>query len=265
MVSLYSSIKLEIAEGIARITLDRPDVLNALDRATGEELLDAVERVGGDPEVRAVVLTGAGRAFSAGGDLREIARAGADLSESFFEELLATLNRMVLSLCEMPKPVLAAVNGLATGLGFNLALAADIRVAARSAEFAQSFIRIGLVPDGGGTFLLPRIVGWAKATELILTARSIASEEALSLGLVNEVVDDSLFAASVDAWARRLAAAPTATVVRVKQLMAHSYTADLESQLRYERDMQIACGRSDDFREGVRAFAEKRQPRFTGR
>ena len=261
----YTNIQLEISDRIGRVTLNRPEVLNALNRATGEELLEAFEQLRDDDAVRVVVLTGAGRAFSAGGDIKEMRLAGETLPESFFEELLGTLNLTILTLHEMPKPVIAAVNGLAAGLGFNLTLAADIRIAARSAEFTQAFLRLGLVPDGGGTYLLPRIIGWAKATELILTGQPVSSEEALRLRLVNEVVDDSEFATAVDAWARRLAEAPTEAIGRVKQLLSHSLTADLKSQLRYEREMQMACGRSEDFREDVSAFIEKRQPRFTGR
>ena len=260
----YANISLERANGIGWLTLSRPEALNALDKATGEELLDALEELRDDESVRAVVLTGAGRAFSAGGDLKEMARAG-ELPEQHFEELLATLNRTVLTLAELPKPVIAAVNGVAAGLGFNLALAADVRVAARSAEFTQAFLKIGLIPDGGGTFLLPRLVGWARAAELILTARTVSSEEALALGLVNEVVDDAEFESAVETWARRFAAAPTAAIGRVKQLLVHSVTADLKSQLRFEREMQIASGRTADFREGVSAFFEKRAPRFTGK
>ena len=259
----YANIKLECADGIGRLTLDRPERLNALDKATGEEILDAVERLRDDASVRAVVLTGAGRAFSAGGDIGEMRRAD-ELPEGFFEELLATLNRSILALCEMPKPVVAAVNGIAAGLGFNFALAADIRIAARGAEFSQAFLKLGLIPDGGGTFLLPRIVGWARATEMILTARTVSSEEALRLGIVHEVVDDDEFPETVETWARGLADGPTAAIGRVKQLMAHSLTADLKSQLRYEREMQIACGKTADFREGVAAFFEKRNPRFSG-
>lgn len=259
----YANIKLECGDGIGRLTLARPERLNALDKATGEELLDAVMRLRDDASVRAVVLTGAGRAFSAGGDIREMARAD-ELPEGFFEELLVTLNRSILALAETPKPVIAAVNGVAAGLGFNLALAADIRVAARNAEFTQAFLKIGLIPDGGGTFLLPRIVGWARATELILTARTVSSEEALRLGIVHEVVDDDEFPDTVEAWARRLADGPTAAIGRVKQLLTHSLTADLKSQLRFEREMQMASGATADFREGLAAFSEKRPPRFTG-
>lgn len=260
----YANITLDRADAVAWLTISRPEALNALDKATGEELLDAVELLRDDPATRVVVLTGAGRAFSAGGDLKEMARAG-ELPESHFDELMATLNRMILTLAELPKPVIAAVNGAAAGLGFNLALAADVRVAARSAEFTQAFLKIGLIPDGGGTFFLPRLVGWARATELILTARTISSEEALGLGIVNEVVEDAEFATAVAGWARRFASAPTAAIGRVKQLLVHSNSADLKSQLRFEREMQIASGQTDDFREGVTAFFEKRAPRFTGR
>jgi 2-(1,2-epoxy-1,2-dihydrophenyl)acetyl-CoA isomerase len=261
----YVNITLDRADGVGRLTLSRPEALNALDRATGEEILDAAERLRDDASVRVVVVTGAGRAFSAGGDIKEMARAGSELSEEFVEQLLGTLNRSILALAEMPKPVLAAVNGIAAGIGFNLALAADIRVAARSAEFTQAFVKIGLVPDGGGTFFLPRLVGWARATELIMTGRTVSSEEALRLGLVNEVVDDSEFETTVESWAARLAAAPTAAIGRAKQLLAHSLTADLKSQLRFEREMQMASGRTADFHEGVTAFLAKRAPRFTGK
>ena len=261
----YTNILLDIENGIGRVTINRPHVLNALNKETGEELLDAFEQCRDDEAVRVVVLTGAGRAFSAGGDIKEMGLAGDTLPESFFEELLGTLNRTVMTLHEMPKPVIAAVNGTAAGLGFNLTLAADIRIAARSAEFTQAFLRLGLIPDGGGTFLLPRIIGWAKATELILTAQPVSSEEALRLRLVNEVVDDDEFPTAVEAWALRLAAAPTAAIGRVKKLLSHSLTADLKSQLRYEREMQIASGRTEDFREGVTAFLERRPPRFTVR
>jgi 2-(1,2-epoxy-1,2-dihydrophenyl)acetyl-CoA isomerase len=259
----YANIAVERVDGIGRLTLTRPEALNALDKATGEELLDALESFRSDPTVRVVVVTGAGRAFSAGGDIKEMSRAG-ELPESFFDELLATLNRVIVAMTEMPKPVIAAVNGIAAGLGFNLALACDIRIAARGAEFTQAFLRIGLIPDGGGTYLLPRIIGWSRAMELILTARSVSSEEALRLGLVTAVVDETDFEATVDSWARQLAAAPTGAVGRVKQLLAQSLTSDLKSQLRFEREMQMACGQSSDFREGITAFLEKRTPRFTG-
>lgn len=260
---VYSNISVDRADSIARLTLTRPEALNALDKATGEELLDALESLRTDASVRVVVLTGAGRAFSAGGDIKEMGQAG-ELPESFFEELLATLNRVVVALTEMPKPVIAGVNGIAAGLGFNLALACDIRIAARGAEFTQAFLRIGLIPDGGGTYHLPRIVGWARAMELILTARTVSSEEALRLGLVTTVVDETDFDETVDVMARQLAAAPTSAIGRVKQLLAHSLTADLKSQLRLEREMQMESGRSNDFTEGIAAFLEKRSPRFTG-
>lgn len=258
------TILVSSGDGIGRITLNRPASLNALDKETGERLLESLGALREDASVRAIVLTGAGRAFSSGGDVKEMARSGSELSESFFEELLCTLNRSIQALAEMPKPVLAAVNGVAAGLGFSLALACDIRVAARGAEFTQAFLKLGLVPDGGGTFFLPRIVGWARATELVLSARTVSSEEALRLGIVHEVVDDSVFESSVEAWAHRLAELPTAAVGRVKQLLTHSFTADLKSQLRFEREMQMASGRTADFREGVAAFAERRTPRFTG-
>lgn len=259
----YANIAVERKDGIGRLTINRPEALNALDKATGEEILDALDSLRTDPEVRVVVLTGAGRAFSAGGDIKEMSRAG-ELPESFFDELLSTLNCVIVAMTEMPKPVIAAVNGIAAGLGFNLALACDLRIAARGAEFTQAFLRIGLIPDGGGTFLLPRIVGWSRAMELILTARSVSSEEALRLGLVTAVVDETDFEATVEQWARQLAGAPTGAVGRVKQLLAHSVTSDLKSQLRFEREMQMASGKTDDFREGITAFLEKRAPRFTG-
>ncbi len=260
----YANILLDRHDGIGRLTLNRPEALNALNKATGAELLDALETLRDDPATRVVVLTGSSRAFCAGGDIREMSRSG-ELPADYFDELMANLNHLILTLCELPKPVIAAVNGVAAGLGFNLALAADLRIAARSAEFSQAFIKIGLIPDGGGTYLLPRIVGWARASELIMTARTVSSEEALRLGIVTEVVEDTDFEATVTEWAERLAAAPTATIGRVKKLLAHSHTADLKSQLRFEREMQSESGASEDFKEGIRAFLEKRPARFSGR
>ena len=259
-----ANILLEQHDGIGRVTINRPAALNALDKATGAELLEALESLRDDANVRAIVLTGAGRAFSSGGDIREMSRSG-ELPASYFDELIGNVNHLIMTLAEIPKPVLAAVNGAAIGLGFNLALAADLRIAARSAEFSQAFVRVGLIPDGGGTYLLPRIVGWSRATELMFTARTVSSEEALRLGIVTEVVEDIDFAATVDEWAHRLAEGPTVAIGRVKRLLSHSLTADLKSQLRYEREMQAASGATEDFQEGVRAFLEKRAPKFSGR
>lgn len=261
----YENILLEIKDGVGWLTLNRPKSLNALNKTTGDELLHALETVRDDETVRAVVLTGAGRAFSSGGDVKEMTLAGSSLSEQFFEELIGNLNRSITLITDLPKPVLAAINGPAAGIGFNFALAADIRIAARSATFTQAFVHIGLVPDGGGSYFLPRLVGWGIATEMILTGRLLSAEEAHQVGIVSQVVEDAEFAATVQQWASRLAAGPTSAMARAKQLLKQSQTNTLAEQLRAEQQTQMLCGRSHDFREGITAFVEKRKPNFTGK
>jgi 2-(1,2-epoxy-1,2-dihydrophenyl)acetyl-CoA isomerase len=261
----YETLLFEMREAVAVVTLNRPDALNALTIQMGRELKLAFAAAS-ERGARAIVLAGAGRAFCAGGDLREmqqIAKHEGRL-EAFFDEPLQLLHECVLLIRQTPLPVIAAVQGAASGAGCNLALACDLVIAGESARFNQAFIRIGLTPDCGGTFILPRLTGWKIATELLMTGDVVQAERAAELGMINVVVADvDLMAAALN-LAGRLAAAPTAAIGRIKQLLEESATNDLAAQLELERRTQIQSGQSKDFKEGVTAFLEKRPPKFTG-
>lgn len=262
------TILFAVADGVATITLNRPAALNAFNQQMAEELLDAIARCASDPAVRAVVITGAGKGFCAGGDLKAMKQALDDGANpaTFFQAPLAAINRAVLAIRQCPKPVMAAVNGPAAGAGMNLALACDVRLATEKARFTEAFLNVGLIPDAGGTFFLPRIVGLAKATELFLTGQIIDTAEAERLGIVHKVIPDAEFAETVTAWAILLAQRPTAAVGRLKALLnAGLLTDDLAAQLERERAAQEASAHTVDFGEGIRAFFEKRMPEFTGR
>src|ERR1044072_1203958 len=261
----YETIKLEMHGTVAVLTLNRPDRLNALNvqvahdfKATLAEALDH--------GARAIVLTGAGRAFSAGGDLREmqeIAKKDGRV-EAFFDEPLRLLNEAILLIRQTPVPFIAAVNGVASGGGCNLALACDLVVAAESARFNQAFIKIGLTPDCGGTFILPRLVGWKRATELLFSGDLISAKTAAAMGMINSVAPDEALMSTAMAIADKLAQAPTAAIAQIKMLLEASATNDFGSQLDLERKTQIESGKTKDFVEGVLAFLEKRPPRFVG-
>lgn len=261
----YETINLEMRGMVGVVTLNRPDSLNALNTQVGQEFLVAVAeaRTNG---ARAIVVTGAGRAFCAGGDLREMRKIAEQEGkvEAFFDEPLRLLNDCILLIRSSPLPFIAAVNGAASGGGCNLALACDLVVAAESARFNQAFIKIGLVPDCGGTFILPRLVGWKRATELMMTGDVISAGRALEMGMINAVVPDDELSFHALAMAERMAQAPTAAIGRIKELLELSATNDYVGQLELERKMQIQSGRTKDFREGVAAFLEKRPPKFVG-
>jgi len=261
----FKTLEVEIRESVAVVALNRPEALNALDLALGEDLGDALKDLRGRPDVRAILLTGAGRAFCAGGDIKQMLPGEGRKPADFFEKPLRAFHEVILAIRGMPKPVVAAVNGFASGAGCNLALACDYRIAGEGARFNQAFVRIGLVPDCGGTFLLPRIVGWARAAELILTGRMVEAREALAMGLVHEVVADDQLRPVAMKVAGRLAAGPTLAYARAKYLLDRSANAGLEDQLEAERMSQVALGPSADFLEGLRAFVEKRPARFEGR
>ena len=258
-----NAVLLDVRDAIARITLNRPDKLNSFNLQMHEQLHDALDAVQSDTTVRVLVLTGSGRGFCAGQDLgdRSVSAGDVDLGESI-EKYYAPLVRQVRKL---PLPVIAAVNGVAAGAGANLAFACDLVIAAKSASFIESFCKLGLIPDTGGTYFLPRLVGTARAMGMALLGEKISAEQAAEWGLIWKCVDDEEFPATVDKLAAQLAAAPTLGLARIKQAIYSSGQRSLDDQLDFERDTMRELGRSADFREGVAAFLEKRAPKFTGR
>lgn len=263
----YRNILYSVADGIARITLNRPDRLNAFNVAMHEELrhaLGEVERAAADCSVRILVLTGAGRAFCAGQDLSDRSvdpgAAAPDLGASI-ENFYGPL---VLALRSLSVPVLCVVNGVAAGAGANLPLACDIVIAARSASFIEAFCNLGLIPDTGGTYFLPRLLGSARAAGLAMLGEKLTAEQAAAWGLIWKCVDDAQLAQESDALARRLAASATLGLRRTRQALQASGLNTLQAQLDLERDLMRELGRRADYREGVTAFMEKRPPRFTG-
>lgn len=246
-----------------RIVLNRPDRLNALTAEVHAGLRVAFAEAERDEHCRAVLLTGAGRGFCAGQDLAEVASLSgrqADLEQMIERDY----NPLICRIRALPKPVICAVNGIAAGAGANLALACDIVIAARSASFSQAFILIGLVPDSGGTFVLPRLIGEARARALAMLGDRIPAEQAAAWGMIWQCVDDDRLAAEAEALALRLAALPTASIGLMKRAFEASTHNDLASQLALEGQLQRQAGAGADYAEGVRAFLEKRPPRFTG-
>ncbi len=257
---------LEAREGdVVALTLNRPDRLNALNVELAAALVDALHRAGADAGVRCVVLTGAGRAFCAGGDLALLRDARRRDAGHELEGLLRAGHETVLAIADMPKPVLAAVNGPAAGAGMNLALACDLRIASDQASFGQNFAKVGLFPDFGGTWLLPRLVGAARAAEMFYTGEMISAAEAERIGAVNRVVPHDRLAGETRALAARLAAAPPLAVRAVKQTLFGACRAELVRALDAEISQQVKCFLSEDCAEGLNAFFEKRAPRFRGR
>jgi 2-(1,2-epoxy-1,2-dihydrophenyl)acetyl-CoA isomerase len=251
--------------GVLRVTLNRPDKLNAFTRAMHVELRAALEEGAADPACRVVVLTGAGRAFSAGQDLADTQRGKGQSVPDTADLLEVAYNPLVKLISTMEKPVVAAVNGIAAGAGANIALACDLVYAARSASFLQAFARIGLIPDAGGTWNLPRLVGPARARGLAMLAEPLPAEKAEAWGLIWKVVDDDKLTAEVDAVADKLAVAPTYGLALAKRALAASSTNTLATQLDLERELQRLAGASPDCAEGINAFLQKRAPKFTGR
>jgi 2-(1,2-epoxy-1,2-dihydrophenyl)acetyl-CoA isomerase len=260
-----SSVLVSLDSGVLTVTLNRPDKLNAFIPEMHELLRAAIDRARDEAEVRVVVLTGAGRAFCSGQDLsqRDVSPGAApiDLSVS----LGSNYNPLVRRMRELPKPVLCALNGTAAGAGANVALACDVVFAARSASIIQSFSRIGLVPDSGGTFFLPRLAGMARAMGLALFAEKLSAEDAERIGLIWKVLDDAQLMPEVTRIARGLAAGPTKGYGLIKKALYASGGNTLDAQLDLERDLQREAGFSEDYREGVAAFLQKRQPQFKGK
>lgn len=259
-----SPILTEQRAGYRVITLNRPDKLNAFNEAMHIALRDALDEAEADESCRALLITGAGRGFCAGQDLADrLAKPGETIVLGVTLEQY--YNPLVRKLRSLPFPVIAAVNGVAAGAGCNVALACDMVLAAHSASFVQSFARIGLVPDSGGTWFLPRLIGDARARALALTAEPLTAERAESWGLIYKCVDDAALVTEAEKLCEHFAKAPTAGLALIKQAFAASATNTLDAQLDLERDLQREAGFNPDYAEGVRAFMEKRKPNFTGR
>lgn len=258
-----ATVRVERDGAVVTLTLNRPDKLNSFNEVMHRELREALEEAERDAGVRAVLLTGAGRGFCAGQDLGDrVMEAGEDIDLG--ATLEATYSPLVRRLRGLEKPVVCAVNGVAAGAGANLALACDIVLAARSARLIQAFCKIGLVPDSGGTYFLPRLVGDARARALALLGEPVTAEQAEAWGLIWRSVEDDLLMAETTALARRLADGPTKGLGLIKRALNASAANDLDRQLDLERDLQREAGRTADYREGVAAFAGKRQPAFSG-
>jgi 2-(1,2-epoxy-1,2-dihydrophenyl)acetyl-CoA isomerase len=263
----YEFIAHTFREGVVTVTLNRPEVLNSFHRPMSTELQGALDSAGTDPQVRAILLTGAGRAFCAGQDLAEAAvdrepEAGGlpDLGEIVRD----SFNPLVRRIRSVEKPVVCAVNGVAAGAGANLALACDILVAAEEAAFIQSFSQVGLIPDTGGTYFLPRAVGFHRATAMTLLGQRITATQARDWGMVHEVVPRTSLREAAEGLALRLASGATRGFALTKRALNQSMQNDLETQLRLEEALQREAGATRDYREGVAAFLEKREPEFTG-
>jgi 2-(1,2-epoxy-1,2-dihydrophenyl)acetyl-CoA isomerase len=260
----FRTIRLDLRGAVATVTLARPDRLNAINAEVHADIRTALDQVEKNLAVRCLVITGDGRAFCSGQDLTERAVADAtpvDVGASLDRDY----NPLVRRLAAFHIPTIAAVNGPAVGAGANLALACDILLFAHSAYLQEAFARIGLVPDAGGTWFLPRIVGWKRALAMALTAEQVPAEECQRIGIAYKVFDDATFAAEVAKFAALVAMGPTFAYKRIKRALLASYDNDLNAQLDLERDLQREAGQSEDFREGVKSFLEKRLPRFEGK
>ncbi|HTD31705.1 MAG TPA: 2-(1,2-epoxy-1,2-dihydrophenyl)acetyl-CoA isomerase PaaG [Steroidobacteraceae bacterium] len=260
----YQNILFEVRDGIARLTLNRPERLNSFNSEMHAEVRAALASLPSS-QARVLVISGAGRGFCAGQDLNDRAVAPGAGPPDLAASIEQNYKPLVLSLRALPLPVIAAVNGVAAGAGANLALACDLVIAARSAVFVQAFAKLGLVPDSGGTWILPRLVGTARALGLAFLGDKLSAEQAAAWGLIWRCVEDAEFAGVVEDLARHFAAAPTRGLARTKQAIYEGLGRDLAAQLDIERDYQGELGRSSDYAEGVAAFAAKRVPRFTGR
>ena len=261
----FETILFSIKDGAARLTLNRPDRLNSFTVEMHGEVRAALDEIENDRTVRTLLITGAGRGFCAGQDLSDRAVApgegGVDLGESLEERY----NPLIRRLTALPMPVVCAVNGVAAGAGANIAFAADIVIAAKSAKFIQSFANIGLVPDSGGTWALPRLAGQARALGLALTGEPLSAEKAAEWGLIWKAVDDDKLMEEADALIAKFASGPTRGLAETKRAIRTAFSRDLDEQLDLERDLQRALGRTEDYREGVEAFLNKRKPVFKGR
>lgn len=261
----YETLLYNLTDGVATVTLNRPEVLNAFSTPMQRELAAVIARLADDSAVRAVVLTGAGRAFCAGGDIGEMEGAADPTPLASRNKLHRMLTSVLMPLVRLEKPVIAAVNGVAVGAGMNLALAADITLVAEQARFSQAFVKVGLVPDTGGLYLLTRLIGLNRAKELCFTGRMLDAREALDLGLVNQVVSADELMPAAHALAQELARGATAAIGLTKSLLNVAPTATLEEMAEFESYALAVALSTEDHREGIRAFREKRAPQFRGR
>lgn len=256
----YSKIIYTVAEGVATITLNRPDKLNSFDREMALETIEALDQARDDAAVRAILLTGEGRAFSAGQDLAEAIAPGTKIEEI----ITVQYNPIVRRLRALPKPVVCAVNGVAAGAGANIAYACDLTLAAESAVFIQSFIQIGLIPDSGGTFTLPRLVGMQRAFGQMILAPKVSAKEAEAQGMIWKAVPDAELMNEATTLAKKLATMPTKAIALTKDALNRSTFNHLDDQLDVENELQTVAGNSHDYHEGVQAFLEKRKPVYRG-
>lgn len=262
----YECLLYEVKDGIATLTLNRPDRLNALGGSLRDDLHDAVTRSAADPDVRVMVITGAGKGFCSGGDVKAMGEAKAGQRERpLIEKIAPGRDRTLLAMREAPQPIIAAVNGAAAGAGMNLALGCDIRIASTAARFTQAFVKRGLHPDWGGTYFLPRLVGTAKACEMIFTGDVIDAAEAERLGIVSRVVAPEELMPTAYELARRIATGPPVAIRLAKRSIYANSELDLRAALQVETMAQNICFETEDATEGIRAFGEKRTPVFKGR
>ncbi len=262
----YECLLYEVKDQIATLTLNRPERLNALGGTLREDLHDAITKSAQDDDVRVLVITGAGRGFCSGGDVKSMSeRNQSGRGSSLRDKIEPARDATIMAMRDCPKPIIAAVNGPAAGAGFNLALACDIRIASTAAKFAQAFVRRGLHPDWGGTWFLPRIVGTAKACELIFTGDTIDAEEAYRLNIVNAVTAPEELMSKTYELAKKLAAGPPIAIRLAKRAIYRNLDCDLRAGLEFETYAQNTCRETEDSKEGVRAFVEKRAPKFQGR
>lgn len=263
-VAEASPVLVERHGALALVTLNRPDKLNSFNEAQHRAFRKAIDAIAADASCRAMILTGAGRGFCAGQDLSDRVRPDGGEAPDLGETLEKFYNPLIRTIRALPKPVIAAVNGVAAGAGANLALACDLVLAARSAKFIQAFSKIGLIPDSGGTWMLPRLVGEARAKALTMLAIPVPAEEAERIGMIYRAVNDDALMSEARTLGESLAKAPTRGLAETKALIQQAFGASLDRQLDDERDAQRRLGRSADYAEGVRAFMEKREPRFSG-